>query len=168
MASAPPDYVQLGQLGRAFQLAGGVRFYPLGEAEAEAIQQLSQVFVPALGERRLRRVRLVSGHTILYLQGITTREAAKALANEPLFAAEHDLPTAAPNASYHDALLGLPVMLAGQQIAEVMDQLDAGGQALLLIDYHGEEKFLPLAADYVRVDADKIELIDPPEGLLEL
>ena len=48
-ADPPEDSLLLGRLGKTFQLAGGLRFYGLGQAEAEAIFRARARFHPRLG-----------------------------------------------------------------------------------------------------------------------
>ncbi len=167
MAVEPPENaLLLGTLGKTFQLAGGLRFYGLGQAEAEAIFKLERVFVTSLGERRLTQVRRVGGQTVVYLGGITKIEQAKPLVNEEVYARAEDLPEP-EEGFYLELLLELPVYVDGEAFGEVVDVISAGFQDLLAILHEGEEYLVPLQADYVEISDEGIVIENAPEGLLE-
>ena len=167
MAVDPPeDAILLGTLGKTFQLAGGLRFYGLGQAEADAIFKLERVFVTSLGERRLTQVRRVGGQTVLYISSVTKIEQAKLLVNEEVYVRAQDLPE--PEAGFYlELLLELPVYLDGEPFGEVVDVISAGFQDLLAILHEGEEYLVPLQADYVQIGEEGVSIKDAPEGLLE-
>ena len=167
MAVDPPENaLLLGTLGKTFQLAGGLRFYGLGQAEADAIFKLGRVFVTTLGERRLTQVRRVGGQTVLYLGGVTKIEQAKPLVNEEVYARAEDLPEP-EEGFYVELLLDLPVQVDGEPFGEVVDVISAGFQDLLAILHEGEEYLVPLQADYVQIGEEGVFIEDAPEGLLE-
>ena len=162
----PEDSLLLGRLGKTFQLAGGLRFYGLGQAEVEAVFKLEHVFIPALGERRLTQVRRVGDQTVIYLSGITKIEQAKPLVNEEVYADLEDLPE--PEAGFYlELLLDLPVQVDGEPFGEVTDVISAGFQDLLVILSGDDEYLVPLQADYVEITDEGIFVVDAPEGLLE-
>lgn len=167
MAVEPPDgSILLGTLGKTFQLAGGLRFYGLGQAEADAIFKLERAFVTSLGERRLTQVRRVGAQTVVYLGGISKIEQAKLLVNEEVYVRAEDLPEP-EEGFYLELLLELPVHIDGKPFGEVADVISAGFQDLLVILHEGEEYLVPLQADYVRIDEEGIVIENAPEGLLE-
>ena len=167
MAVAPPeDHILLGTLGKTFQLAGGLRFYGLGQAEADAMFKLERVFVTSLGERRLTQVRRVGAQTVVYLGGVTTIEQAKPLVNEEVYVRAEDLPEP-EEGFYLELLLELPVYVDGEPFGEVVDVISAGFQDLLVILQKDEEYLVPLQADYVKVSEEGISIENAPEGLLE-
>lgn len=165
MAAEP--LVQLGVLGKTYQLAGGLRLYPLGEAEAQALASLSEVTIEGLGPCRIRELRQHGNGFVLYLTRALSREAARALVNRAVFAPASALPEAEEDAIYADELAGLPVLLDGQPYGEVLELREAGLQDLLVIAQGGRELLVPLQAPYVVVTDDEVRLEQPPEGLLE-
>lgn len=169
MTTVPENYVLLGTLGRTFQLAGGLRFYPLADAEEAAVRQLKRVFVEHFGERAIARVRPVGAQIVLYFVGEETPERAQALVNSGVYAEASALPeTETP---YLELLLELPVLLNGETLGEVIEVIPAGndlGQDVLVVETAAGDVLIPLQADYVGVSAEGITLIEPPEGLLEL
>lgn len=162
----PADHLRIGRLGKTFGLEGGLRFHPLGEAEAGALTSLRTLFVIGLGEVALERVRPHGGGLVIHLEGVRRVEQAKALVNADVYAARHALPAPAQH-PYTDALLGSPVSLDGRPYGRVVDLLPAGPQALLVVDSGDGEVLVPSQAPYVRYDEGGVALVDPPEGLLE-
>ena len=168
MPKGPPDtYLLLGQLGKTFQLEGGLRFYPLGNTEADAITTLNSVYITDAGFTDIRNVRMVGSHIIIYLSNALSVESARRLVNKEVYADPEQLPL--NNDSYYiDALIDLPVHLNNTIIGHVIDVIDAGGQDLLVVDTENGEKLLPIEADYLQLNHDHINLTNPPDGLLEL
>lgn len=169
MTAIPDDYVLLGTLGRTFQLEGGLRFYPLGDAEEAAITELGRVFLEGFGERALARVRPVGSQLVLYFVGVSTPPQAQVLVNADVYAAKDVLPETP--AYYLDLLLDLPVTVDGELFGEVVEVIPAGtaiGQDVLVIAASNNEVLIPLQADYVAITEAGITLTKPPAGLLEL
>jgi 16S rRNA processing protein RimM len=166
----PEGSVLLGTLGKTFQLQGGLRFYALSGAEAAALAKLKRVFIEGFGERAVARVRSVGAQQVVYFVGVDTPQAAKALVNADVYAPKTALPE--PEAGcYVDLLLGLPVLLGGEvlgEVVEVIPSTTAVGQDLLVVDAGGAEHLIPLQADYVCVSEADVQLVNPPEGLLGL
>jgi 16S rRNA processing protein RimM len=129
----PDNHVQLGRLGKTFQLQGGLRFYGLGEAEEEAIFALKRVFLRGLGESDIRDVREMAGHIIVYFTRALTVEAAKQLVNLEVYAAKDALPESEDDNLYLDELIGLNVWLDDKPFGTVKEIQDAGLQDLLVI-----------------------------------
>ncbi|CAN5520858.1 ribosome maturation factor RimM [soil metagenome] len=163
----PEGYVLLGRFGKTFQLEGGLRFRPLGDAEEAALERLESVFVAGLGERRVKRLRLVSGRPVLYLAGVTSVETAKGLVNSEVFAPKGALPEPEEGEFYLDDLIGLPVTVDGKPFGAVAEVFEAGAQDVLVLEHDEREFLVPLQAPYVEVEDDRVVITDPPEGLLE-
>ena len=163
----PAGFIQLGTLGKTFQLEGGLRFYPLGDAEADAVLGLAKVWLTGVGEVDVRRVRPAGRHIILYLTRALDREAAQRYVNKDLYAAADVLPEPEEGDLYVDELIGSAVFLEGQPYGTVKEVLEAGLQDLLVIRTSTGEVLVPLQAPYVEVTDDGVYLEDIPEGLLE-
>jgi 16S rRNA processing protein RimM len=164
----PEDYVLLGRLGKTFQLAGGLRFYALGEAEAKAILELKQVFIAGVGKSDLREVRELGSSLIIYFTRALSIEAAKQLVNREVYAPLEALPEASAEAVYLASLPGLPVFLDNHAFGTVAEVQEAGFQYLLLVETASAEVIIPFPAPYVRLADDGVYLEDVPEGLLNL
>ena len=163
----PADFVRLGRLGKTFQLEGGLRVYPEGDAEAVALLNVSEVFIGGMGPSDVRQVREVGSRLILYLTRALSVEAAKALVNREVYAHPDALPQPEEGEIYISDLLDHPVFVAGQLYGEVVDVVAAGMQDLLVIEKDGQEIMVPLQAPYVEVTDDGVYLENVPEGLLE-
>ncbi len=156
----PDDFLPIGRLGKTYQLRGGLRFRPLGDAEERALPDLDEVFVEGLGLTTLSEVRRHGRRLIVYLGGVHRIEHAKELVNARVFAAAAQLPEVLllPTA-------GAPVRLNGVVIGEVLE-VRRGPQDLVVADVAGREVLLPLGAPYLDWRESTLELTDPPEGLL--
>jgi 16S rRNA processing protein RimM len=164
-ASPLEGFILIGHLGKTFQLQGGLRFYALGEAEAEAVSALSEISLNG-ALRQVERVRPVGKHLILYLAGITDVEAASRLVGLEVYARRAELPENAGQV-YAEVLVGLPVCVDGRPFGEVAE-VQRGAQDLLVIHRQGERHLLPLGADYVSLTEDAVQVKGAPEGLFDL
>ncbi len=164
----PDNHIQLGRLGKTFQLQGGLRFYGLGEAEEEAVFELKRVFLRGFGESDIREVREMAGHVIMYLSRALTVEAAQQLVNAQVYAAKDALPETEDDNLYLDEVIGLPVWLDNTPFGSVKEIQNAGLQDLLVIKINKGEAVVPFPAPYVRVEEDGVWLENVPEGLLDL
>jgi 16S rRNA processing protein RimM len=164
----PDTYIQLGRLGKTFQLQGGLRFYGLGEAEEAALLGLKRVFLRGVGETDIRDVREVGGGLVVYLTKALTVEAAKLLVNLEVYAPKDALPETDDDTLYLDEVVGQSVWLDGERFGTVKEVQEAGLQELLLIKTKKGEVFLPFPAPYVRIEEDGVWLENVPEGLLDL
>lgn len=165
-ATIPPEgHVKVGLLGRSFQLEGGIRLHPASPAAAHALDEVERVFVVGFGAVSLRRVRRVGGGPVLYLEGVRDREAARQLTGADVFVPSSALPDAAREGSA--ALEGAEVHCEGRVVGRVREVRADGSNPLLVITTPAGEVLVPLAAPYVLARPERIELVDPPAGLLD-
>ena len=162
--------MQLGTLGKTFQLKGGLRFYALGDAEAEAILSADNVFIEGVGASDVREAKELGQGIIVYLTAALSVEKAKTLVNRAVYAAPDALPEPEDDTIYIyiDALIEQPVFLDGEPFGEVLEVLDADMQDVLKIRAGTLEVMVPLQAPYVEITDDGVYLRDVPQGLLEL
>ncbi len=160
------NLLQLGKLGKTFQLAGGLRFYPLGQAEAEAIFSLPYIYIEGLGKSEIRDVKEQGSDIILFLTSALSIEKAKTLVNRLVYAPTELLPET--EAFYLDDLIGLDVYLEGKKIGEIESIVEAGMQDILTIETPSGTFMVPLQAPYVDLAEDGLYLSDLPDGLIDL
>lgn len=159
--------VEIGRFGVPYALQGGLKFR--GEP---VVAHLERVYVEGHGWRAVQDLYQVAGEVVVHLAGVTTRELAEALVGLRVYADVADLPPLEEGRYYYFALIGLPVYVAGEQVGEVADILDAGAQDILVIRGVGErlrdrtERLVPLQAPYVRVEAGGIH-VEPIPGLFD-
>ncbi len=115
---------------------------------------------------------LQNGRVILKFAGIDDPEAAKEIVGYT-FAVPEAEAVALPDDTFYDwELEGCSVqLLTGDVVGEVESVLKTGGPEILLVRAaDGSEYLVPLADDIcIRVEpANKLIVIDPPEGLLDL
>ncbi len=159
MSRIPEQYQQIGQLGKTYQLKGGLRFYT--KLDDEVVLGLERVFIEGIGESDIRSTSRVGKDIIIYLTQALSPEQAQKLVNRRVYIHSELLPT-----DVHNDLIGFPVFLESQRFGHVVD-IQEGLQDLLIVESKGKEFLIPLAANYVRIEADGIFLENVPEGLLE-
>ena len=184
----PAGYVRIGRLGRSFKLAGGMRLHldntgayddhqedlnsnGSQAAEGSVLDSLGRLFVPGLGDTRVRDNEIVSGATVIYLEGVRDRTAARALVNAEVWADVSDAPADVidnlTSPSDEESLVGVPVSVDGVPIGSVAIAHLGGSNDYVEVDLTaGGTVLLPLTAPYVTVGESSIELRDPPPGLL--
>jgi 16S rRNA processing protein RimM len=156
----PDNYVQIGRLGKTYQLKGGLRFY--SDLKEKLIFDLEHVFIDGLGETDIRELRQVGPDSVVYLTRALSVEAAKPLVNRLVYAEASSL----TETLVHDCI-GFPVFLEGQPWGNVVD-IQEGLQDVLIIDVKSRDILIPLEAPYVRIAKDAVYLEDVPEGLIDL
>ena len=166
-ALSSPEPVLVGVVRRPYGQGGEVRVdelsdYPQRFAPGAAITIAGAAFVIARS-RRVKRVR------VLKLNGVDTREAAAALANQDIHVAAAELQPLPEGVYYHYDLIGMAVETAdGAELGEVTEIVATGANDVIVVQGEGGEVLAPLIADVVkRVDtAARRLVIDPPPGLI--
>jgi 16S rRNA processing protein RimM len=153
--------VEVGRLGSSYGLGGAIKFR--GEP---VVAELERVYIEGLGYRAIEEAYYLGEELVLELAGVTTVEAARALAGRAVLADPEELPELEEGRFYYFQLLGLPVLVNGEPVGEVIDVDDAGAQDLLVVRIGTQRHLIPLQAPYVRVSASRIE-VEPIPGLLE-
>jgi 16S rRNA processing protein RimM len=164
-ATIPPEgFIKIGVLGRAFQLDGGVRLHPVPAAGPLALDRAERVFVMGFGPASIRQVRMHGDAILLYLQGVRDRDDAQRLTGAEVFAPSSVLPADTDDVS---SLTGAEVVQLGHAVGHVREVRHDAVNPLLVILTAGGDVLVPLNAPYVVVQAGRVELVDPPEGLLD-
>jgi len=173
MRSAPPSgYIRIGRLGKSFKLAGGVRLWLESADAAGRLDELGRLFVAGFGDTRLRDHEVVSGSLVVYLEGVRDRTAARSLVNAEVWAETSGLTSDTLELLEEPAedvlLVGLDVRLAGARVGQITGAELAGTNQFVeaALD-EGGTVLLPLAAPYVSLGPDGLDLVDPPPGLLD-
>lgn len=168
MSEPPEGQVLLGRLGKVFGLAGALRFRPNGDAEAQAITQLDEVFVTGLGVAPIREVRQHGNGIVITFESVRRPERARELVNAQVYAPAEALPEPEGGALYSGALRDLPVLIDGRPFGTVAAVVGVSGAEILLVDRPvGGEAMIPLRAPYVQVAANAVLVVDPPLGLID-
>jgi len=160
----PKNYLRLGKLGKAFQLAGGLRFYGKGIAEEDAIFELDEVYIEDFGKTSIREAREVGKNIIVYFSRAFDLETAKTLVNKSVWAASESLNS---DLNFVDQVSKLDVYLENENIGKVKEIIDSKNP-IAVIETKNSDILIPLEAPYVEVQSDGIFLKDVPEGLIEL
>ncbi len=166
MTDPAPAAPRLGRLGRTYQLSGALRCYPDGELEAEILRRADVVVVEGHGPLRLRLVRPHGSGLVVAFQGVRTPERAQALVNALVYADPTDAAALVRLYAARPLRSGLPVLLDGAAFG-VVEEVVPGPQPLVRVRTEAGRYLLPSQAPYVVVHADRLELVDPPPGLLD-
>jgi 16S rRNA processing protein RimM len=153
-----------------------------GEVIINAETDFPDIRFRAGSELRLRRgdaiatlkvgaVRTHQGRPVVAFEGVSTMDAAEALAGAELRIAPEDLSPLAPGEFYRHDLVGCRVETTeGREIGEVRRVEEGAGVDRLVVAGAQGEILVPLALDIcVAIDAVARRIvIRPPEGLIEL
>ncbi len=166
---ADPDQgsgVVLGRLGRTYQLEGALHCYPEGELEGAVMRAANLLDVEGHGLLAVRFVRPHGAGLVVAFQGFRTPERAQALVNALVRLDPRDVAAARRLAEAQPLRPGLPVTLDGAPFG-LLEAVLPGPQPLLRVRSQEGTHLLPANAPYVRVTPDRVELVDPPAGLLD-
>ncbi|WP_018467303.1 ribosome maturation factor RimM [Calidithermus timidus] len=153
--------VEVGRLGSPYGLGGAIKFH--GEP---VVAELERVYIEGLGYRAIEEAYYLGEEIVLELVGVGTVEAARALSGRAVLADPEELPELEEGRFYYFQLVGLPVLVNGEPVGEVIDVDDAGAQDVLVVRIGSKRHLIPLQAPYVRASATRIE-VEPIPGLLE-
>lgn len=160
----PERLLQLGRLGRAVGLDGGIRFHPLGQHEAALLTEGTEVLLNGREELTVSSVRQQGKGLVVHFRSIRRVERARELTHAELSIRSGDLPEELDLMELGAGLIGLPVEVDGQRIGTVSGVSGLPGHEYLELEPGGQ--LLPLNAPYVTVGRALITVSDPPEGLL--
>ena len=166
--AVPEGFIYVAKLGKTFGLQGGLRVYALGEAEGMALAEASECYVTGLGLRKIKALESKGASPVVYLAGVVDVEGARAHTGAKVYLTPSKLSNLDEGEYYLDHVIGLEVWLNGELQGEVRDVIEAGSQDVLLCDIAGLEVMVPLQADYVELGEERLDIKQPPAGLLEL
>ncbi len=142
-AQAPESFIQIGRLGRTFQLEGAIRVlldeavsYSYEDEDGQegadpvgvrAVRTAGRIFVAGLGNVRVRELYETGGSLLIKLEGVRERNAAQLLVNATLWVDPTLLPPELADelaaeveaGSTEERLIGRPVLVDGQRVGEV-------------------------------------------------
>lgn len=165
------DRLLLGEIGAAQGLKGEVRLHSY-TGEPAAIARYGPLHDEGGRTIEIESVRVTPKALIARIKGITTREAAEALARTKLYVERARLPERQEEEWYHADLIGLAALdRQGERIGVVVAVQNFGAGDLIEVKpVKGEATVLvPFTrATVPEVDVEGGRLIlDPPEGLFE-
>ena len=175
----PPGHVRVARIGRSHGLAGAMHVHLEASAAATALSDATTVWIDDLGPAQVVHFGPHGQGHLLEVDRVRRVETAKRLVH----AGVH-LPTQAIDAALRDddaaadlleeaygpdprRWIGRPVRHDGDEIGIVEDVIGSSLQPLLRVVGAGGAWLLPAQAPYVHADGGVIELIDPPDGLLD-
>ena len=166
--------VTVGRIARTHGTRGQVIVNPETDFPAERFQPGARMYLLREGAPRavtLTAVRFHQGRPIVGLDGVESMTEAEALAGLELRVPSEALQPLPDAVFYRHDLIGCAVRtVAGQDVGTVARVEGTVDAARLVVDGAQGEVLIPLAAEIcVRVAPDeRVIVIDPPEGLLDL
>ncbi len=168
------DWLLVGRVARAHGNRGQVIVNLDTDFAEERFRTGQVVQLSAAGRsdtRRIASVRFHQGRPVVAFEGVSTMDAAEALAGAELRMDAAALAPLPEGAFYHHDLVGCAVRdVAGRALGRVTGVEGPMERSRLVVAGDRGELQIPLAAGIcVRIDpASKTIVIDPPEGLIEL
>lgn len=107
--------------------------------------------------------------SLLKFEGVNSKEAAKLLANKPLWLKEEDFRKLAGKQSAI-ALIGYTIIENKKEIGVVKEVIEQPHQILLTVSINEKEAYIPLHEEFLqKIDHKKKEIhVILPEGLLDI
>jgi 16S rRNA processing protein RimM len=176
------DRLQIGLICHAHGLRGELKVH-LHAADSDALQFASRVFLAPVNssvgasakssEHKIQSVRPTgNGYSIIKLDGIADRTAAESVHGQAISVLRAELNPLQEDEVYLADLVGCAVItVEGLAVGRVHSCTHFGGNDMLVIRRpNREDALVPISKEIVvQADVvDKVVVIDPPEGLLDL
>ncbi len=168
---APPGYLILGRIVKAFGVRGEVKVAAFVDRWAP-FRELTQVWIgPEEGPLQvfgLETWRESRGGVILKLRGVDSPEAATGLLGHEVSLPRREAPDPPDGEYYHYDILGLKVVDGERALGRVREILETGAHDVFVIQGPVGEWLLPATRVHIRridVAAGRIQ-IEPMAGLL--
>jgi len=167
--------VELVNLGRVVRSHGKEGFLKVSLYERQLPDfACSRIYLQKGGDRRAYRLESLEfkhNHCFLKLEGIDTQAQADRVVNCEVLAEASCFGRPGEGCYYQFEISGCRVVTVdGRELGEVSGIVEAGSNELLTVTDGKKEIFVPFVeAVCVRIEPrEKLIVIDPPEGLLEL
>jgi 16S rRNA processing protein RimM len=170
------QYIEIGFAGKTHGVKGELKF-SVEDTYWDDFEQADVLFLEVAGRKTPYFIEYIkSGHLLLVkFEDVSSREAANALTNRPVFMRRQDV-----NANMIDAVRVedmfdlLPGYLirqtSGEDVGKIKEVLEFPQQIMAVVEYGGKEIFIPLNDVFIREiqQSEKWILMELPEGLLDL
>lgn len=165
--------LEFGRFGRPHGVRGEIRFHAHNPKSPLLVVGRRIRLGPSADETRefeVERLRFDPKGIVMKLSGIETREDAARLTHHRWFEPRAAFADLADDEVYMADLLGLrAVTVDGRELGEVVDVIEVGPHALLVVRGRGRRHLVPNVEAFVRrMDFEKREVvITPIDGLLD-
>lgn len=168
------DLVIIGEIGRPHGTRGEVKVFPYSE-RPENFKNYKVLVLQEPPENRAKIYKIIKNRqqgklAILQLEGVASREAAKALQGSTVLIKKTDLPELGTGEFYYHQLEGLLVITgSGRELGRVSRFLKAPAHDIMVVTGRGREYLIPVRGEVLKnIDDRNGKLfIEPPPGLLE-
>lgn len=170
---SPPEFVEMGSIGRPHGLKGEVGIYWEGEAPIP-VGGVAWVGPDpdSLRPYDILSARVHKGFPLVSLAGIGDRESAEALRGEKIFLPRSVLPQPADDEAWLEDLVGSQIMLENGAPIGRLDHLEfpAGQEIWVIKNDAGKEILFPARPEFIAsIDTEAGTVrIAPPPGLLDI
>jgi 16S rRNA processing protein RimM len=124
----------------------------LHNPESEHFRSRNDILIKVGGAIRsyaIKKVRRASGHYLLGLQDVTTREQAEQFKGGVIYVARDGLPELDADEFYIDDLIGLEAWDGEDLLGKISSSREAGGVEVVTIRGDNQEMEIPLVEDFV-------------------
>jgi 16S rRNA processing protein RimM len=168
------EVIAVGRIGRPRGVRGETFVEPWTDDPRErfAVGSVLRTEPAERGPLTVAEMSTAGSKLVVRFDGVDDRSAAEALRGTQLIMPATARPALAdPDDFYDTDLIGLTAStVSGDELGAVTDVLHAGGADYLVLDIAGQERLVPFVRAIVpTVDlAERVVLIDPPDGLFDL
>ena len=165
--SIPPGHVIAGRVIQAHGVTGRIRIQVLS-AVTHRFDVGQTIHIGAVPFRIAGSSPSGFERALLFLDGVSTRDQAQALAGFYITVPETDAPPLGEGEYFHFQLLGLRVVTdEGEELGRIAEILETGSNDVYVISGPGGETLAPALADVVReVRLDEgVMIVNLPDGL---
>ena len=166
--------LSLGRISGAHGLRGGVKVRAGADSATTDPEDFLAIGQVLIGGRpfRVKSATRFKFQVLLYLEGVTERDQAEALAGQEVMAERRRFPALPDGEYYWFELLGLPVYDAcsGSLLGELAEIMATAAHDVYLVRRENREALIPAVEGVVveiNLEAGYIK-VDPPPGLLAL
>lgn len=168
------DFYFLGKITKTSGYKGSLVFF-FDVDEIDGYKDLEAVFISINDELipfAIKNINFKSAKSaIVQLEDITDEESALALIGNELFLPLSFLPKLEGNKFYYHEVIGF--MVIDKKLGElgsVIEILDQGSQAILVVDKNDKELLIPITDDIIQLVDRKKQVIEviTPDGLVDI
>lgn len=169
-------YIEIGFSGKTHGVKGELKF-SVEDAYWEDFEQADVLFLDVAGRKTPYFVDYIKSGNLLLVkfEDVSSKEAANALANRPVFMRQQDVNSGTIDAvrveDMFDLLPGYFIKQTnGTEVGEIKEVLEFPQQIMAVVSYAGKEIFIPLNDVFIKAidQAKGTILMELPDGLLDL
>ncbi len=161
--------VKIGRLGKPFGTQGHLRVVTENKYH-DILAEQEVWWIKIKGQQVPFFVEDIMDPLYVKFEDIDNPEDAKSIAGKDLYLEDAHLPSGDMRATGVESLIGYGIFQGETSIGTIIDIREFPHQTMVLIDYRGQEKMIPLVEEYIlEIDREKRMIsMDLPQGLLDI